>query len=205
MTIHTFGDSHCHSAMPSYVNSHHIGPLLCYSFGKDRLGRIDIRNFGVKNGDSIIFCLGEIDCRCHIHKYVNATKSFQIIINDIVDNYMEAIKINIVESRLHFKHVCVYNVVPPVEKHNTADHPMYPYAGSDAERKQYVEYFNQRLIEKCKEFNYLFFDVYKNYVDANGFLCKDLSDGTVHIQNGKYVEEFIQTHITSSDPHAGGK
>ena len=51
----------------------------------------------------------------------------------------------------------------------------------------------------------LFHRLKKNYVDANGFLRKDLSDGTVHIQNGKFVKDFIQAHLTSSDPHEDDK
>jgi hypothetical protein len=64
---------------------------------------------------------------------------------------------------------------------------------TDEERKQYVLYFNKKLKEKCIENNYIFFDIYNNYIDENGFLRKDLSDGSVHIGNGIYINNF--THL----------
>ena len=33
MRIHTVGDSHSHCAWPDYVIPHHLGAILCYSFG----------------------------------------------------------------------------------------------------------------------------------------------------------------------------
>lgn len=134
MSIHTFGDSHSYNGWSGIIN-HHLGPILCHSFGKEILNRCDIRNFNIKNGDTIIFCMGEIDCRCHIHKHVNETNSYEDIINKIVDDYFEAIKLNIVISQLKLKNVCIYNVVPPIQKYNTYENPEYPYVGTDDTRK----------------------------------------------------------------------
>ena len=127
MTIHTIGDSHCWYG----TIQHHLGPTLCYSFGVEKLKRCDIRNFGINNGDTIIFCLGEIDCRCHVHKHITDTNTYQNIISNIVDNYFEAIELNVVVSQLTFKNIGVYNVVPPIQKHNTWENPEYPYLGTD--------------------------------------------------------------------------
>ncbi len=68
MRIHTVGDSHSHCAWPDYVIPHHLGAILCYSFGKEKLERCDLRELDIEDGDTVIFCFGEIDCRCHIHK-----------------------------------------------------------------------------------------------------------------------------------------
>jgi hypothetical protein len=194
MSIHTIGDSHCGFGW-SGVIKHHLGPLLCYSFAKEKLNRCDIRKFNIKHGDTIVFCLGEIDCRCHIHKYITNTTSYQDIIKSLVDHYFKAIKLNVFVSKIKFKNVCVYNVVPPIQKYNTAENPEYPYLGTDLERKQYVLYFNEKIKEKCIEHKYIFFDIYNNYIDENGFLKKDLSDGNVHIKNGIYISNFIKQHL----------
>lgn len=191
MSIHTIGDSHSYNGWTG-ITHHHIGPLLCYSFGKEKMNRCDIRNFDIKDGDTIIFCFGEIDCRCHIHKHVTDTTTYQSIINNIVHNYFEAIELNVTISQLNMKNVCVYNVVPPIQKHNTLENPDYPYLGTDEQRKQYVLYFNEKLKEKCVEKKYVFFDVYNHYIDDNGFLKKELSDGNVHIRNGMYISQFIK-------------
>lgn len=89
----------------------------------------------------------------------------------------------------------IYNVVPPIQKHNTLESPEYPYLGTDEERQAYVLYFNEKLKTKCIEYNFLFFDVYSNYTDSNGFLNKSLSDGNVHIGNGTYLKQFIENNL----------
>lgn len=82
MSIHTFGDSHAsdiHSGWKDCDNikAHHIGSILCYSFGKNNLKRCNIRRFNINDGDSVIFCFGEIDCRCHIHKHITNSRSYK--------------------------------------------------------------------------------------------------------------------------------
>ena len=192
MSIHTIGDSHSLNGWNEIIQKHYLDGLLCYSFGKEKLNRCDIRNFNIKDGDTIIFCLGEIDCRCHIHKHITETTGYQDIINNIVDNYFEAIELNVSISQIKLKNICVYNVVPPIQKYNTSENPQYPYLGTDEERKKYTLYFNKKLKEKCIENKYIFFDIYNNYTDENGYLKKNLSDGNVHIRNGIYITNFIK-------------
>ena len=197
--IHTIGDSHafkhtCLDEKTSKVVQHHLGPVLCYSFGREKLNRCDIRRFNVKEGDSIVFCLGEIDCRCHVYKHVSNEVSYQNVIDYITDNYFEAIKLNVDVCQVKLRNVCVYNVVPPPQKYNTKEDPVYPFLGSDDERKSYVLYFNKKLKENCEKYGYVFLDVYDHYTDENGFLIKDLSDGNVHLRDKSRVRDFILKH-----------
>jgi hypothetical protein len=74
MTIHTIGDSHSGHGWSNIIN-HPLGAVLCYSFGQKKLNICNICKFNIKDGDTIVFCLGEIDCRCHIHKYITETIS----------------------------------------------------------------------------------------------------------------------------------
>lgn len=193
MSIHTIGDSHSYNGW-SGVMSHHLGPTLCYSFGKEKLNRCDIRRINIKNGDTIVFCLGEIDCRCHIHKHITDAITYQDIINNIVNDYFDAIELNVSVSQVKLKNVCVYNVVPPVKKINVWENPEYPYLGTDEERKKYSLYFNEKIKEKCIEKKYIFFDVYNDYADEDGFLRIELSDGNVHIADGEYITNFIKKY-----------
>ena len=196
MTIHSFGDSHAYFGLKDCnIEAHYTGPILCYSFGKEKLNRCDIRRFGVKNDDSVIFCFGEIDCRCHIHKHITNATSYAMIIDEIVHNYIHAIKINIENCKVKLKKVCIYNIVPPIQKYNTEENPDYPYLGSDEERKKYVLYFNKCLKENCEENNWIFFDVYDSYIDNNGFLNKKLSDGNVHIRDSSFLKEFMNNYL----------
>jgi hypothetical protein len=107
----------------------------------------------------------------------------------MVDKYLDAIK----QSTLQFPNskICIYNIVPPVKKDTVINNPDYPFLGSDEERKQYVLYFNEKLKQKCKEF--IFFDIYDKYTDSDGYLNKSFSDNHVHIIDGVFIKEFIET------------
>lgn len=189
VTFHTFGDSHSFFGWNKIKNikCHHIGPILCYSFGQNRL-RIDITNktYEVNKGDIICFCLGEIDCRCHIQKYINIQK-YEEIIDKIIANYFKSISLFNVDNK-----ICIFNVVPPVEKNNVVENKDYPFLGTDDDRKKYVLYFNKILKEQCKHHNYIYIDVYNDYIDNNGYLKKDLSDGNVHIKNPVFIENVLK-------------
>lgn len=200
MTIHTFGDSHASNTISGWkmcdnVVSHHINSTLCFSFGRDKLKRCNISKYNLQDGDIVIFCFGEIDCRCHVFKHIKKNVTYQEIIDDIVCKYIDAIKINIQNCGAKLKEICIYNVVPAVQKHNTPECKSVPYLGSDEERKSYVLYFNKRLKEECDLNNWIFFDIYDKYVDKNGFLNKKYSDGVVHIKDGIYLKEFINAHL----------
>ena len=45
----------------------------------------------ITGNDMFVFCLGEIDCRCHIKKQISETKSWKQVIMDMVDLYIKAI------------------------------------------------------------------------------------------------------------------
>jgi hypothetical protein len=201
MSIHTFGDSHSLLGW-NYCNNiivHHIGPVLCYSFGKEKLNRCDISKFGVKDDDTVIFCFGEIDCRCHIYKHVTKNNTYKMIIDDIVNNYVDAIKINVNKCNVKLKNICIYNVVPPPQPSLTAlgGPSDYPYRGNDEERKSYILYFNNCLKQKCIENDWIYFDIYNSYIDDYGFLSTKLSDQTVHIQNGIFLRQFINKYLVN--------
>lgn len=198
--IHIIGDSHASNKISGWkdcknIISHHIGAVLCYSFGRDKLKKCDITKFNIKRGDSIIFCFGEIDCRCQINKYITKDKTYKNIINEIVDNYLIAIKLNIKKLNVKLNKIYIYNVVPPVRKKNVSENPEYPFLGSDEDRKKYVLYFNEILKQKCLNNNFGFFNIYEYYTCKDGFLIQKYSDGNVHIKNGIFLQKFINENL----------
>ena len=73
-----------------------------------------------------------------------------MIIDDLIYNYIDAIKNNLYNCKIKLKHICIYNVVPPVNKYNTQENKDCPYLGSDEERKQYVLYIYQAFLNIMK-------------------------------------------------------
>ena len=199
MTIHTFGDLHSSSGWEycDNVQTHHLGPILCYSFGIEKLNRCNISNFNIKDNDSVIFSFGEIDCRCHIQKYITKDNSYKDIINKIIDNYVDAIKVNISNCKVKLKYISIFNIPPTPYKESikNQDKAKFPLLGTDEERKIYRLYFNKCLDLKCKENNWIFFNIYNYYIDENGFLNNILSDKNVHIKDGTFLKYFIDNYF----------
>ena len=193
MVLHTFGDSHCQwgwNCIPNVI-SHHFGPKLCFSIGRD--GIYIQTGYNVSNGDTVIFSFGEVDCRCHIHKHITTDNDYTKIIDAIVTNYFVQIKkaVDVFDTLT----TAIYNIVPPIQKYNTPEDPDYPFLGTDEERKEYVLYFNYKLKQMCAEYNFIFIDVYNDYSDNNGFLNKSLSDGKVHIGDAQYLRLFVENNL----------
>src|SRR5690606_28868680 len=111
----------------------------------DGRGLVDLRRYGVRAGDVIIFCFGEIDCRCHVHKFA---PDWQENINRNVTAYLAAIA----EQSADFPdlNVMVFNVPPPARKRSDRENPEFPFVGSDDQRLAYTTYMNGRIAEGCR-------------------------------------------------------
>ena len=204
MKVHTIGDSHSSFGWPAdMIISHGLGPCLCYSFGKDPFARCKFTEYGIRDGDVVIFCLGEIDCRCHIYKHVSGTLSYQSIINEIAVAYLSAIKALVSASGLKDLRIYVYNIVPPVHKALVPNNPEFPFLGTDQDRLQYALYFNAVLRRLCTD-DIGFFDIYSKYSDSTGFIRYELSDYMVHIKDGTYIREHLN-NILISIPRVGNQ
>jgi hypothetical protein len=190
MQIHTVGDSHSYAGWDQLneIQCNHIGPVLAFSFGRDKLERCNIKQLGVNENDIVIFCFGEIDCRAHVHKHISPDKNYKTIIKEIVAAYMDGVAAN--AAQYTNLHICIYNVVPPPEYY-IDENVDFPMRGTSSERKQYVQYFNRILANECKKRNYIFLNTYKYYSTKNGFLNMDLSDGAVHIKNCKPLKRIL--------------
>jgi hypothetical protein len=160
---------------------------------QDILKRLNLKSYPIKSGDIVVFCFGEIDCRCNIAKHVTSENTYQNIIDTMVDKYLKSVKLNV--SQFDSIITMIYNVVPPVSIFNTVVDEKYPFLGTDDERKHYVTYLNSKLKEKCPEYGFVFIDIYDKYACINGFLNKDLSDGHVHIRDGKYIKDFMFNYL----------
>ena len=182
-TIYTVGDSHAWHAwlkVPDVITGT-VGPMLMYSFGCDKS---ILTNF-IPLDAILCFCWGEIDCRCHVHKY----QPWQQTIDSLVKKYLEVVDLNVVgrDSKL----VWIYNVVPPV--YNAIESPTFPFLGTIEERVRYVKYMNNKL----RGTKYTFVDIYDACSTSGGFMKPEDSDGHVHLENEKYINEWIENNVVS--------
>lgn len=193
--LHTIGDSHGGGVtgllgafdQVGGVTHHHLGPRLMHSVGRDGL---DLRAHGIADGDTVICCFGEIDCRCHIHKF---GPDYRRTIAATVGRYVQALLVNL--DRLPHLRLCLYNVPPPIRKAGKPESPVYPYLGTDEERLAYVTCMNQHLAEQCERYGLIFVDVAREYADEQGFLRDYQSDGNVHIVDPVPLRRFLDLHL----------
>ena len=199
-TLHTFGDSHAskeHGSwdsskmnLPIEIKANWLGPKLMYSFGLDN--KTLFSHNTVSEGDIVVFCFGEIDCRCHVGKYA---PNWRENIDLLVSNYFSSIQRTV--KQYDDLTVAINSVVPPIEREHPRNLWMLPYLkhtpsiGTDLDRVEYTKYMNLRLAEYCLRYDYVFIDTYKDYSDDNGFLIEELSDKNCHIANPIYVSNFI--------------
>ena len=95
ITLHTYGDSHAThfggwdgvTIDTIRISTNHLIGKLAYSFGRDKIQVVK----GVNENDIILFCFGEIDCRCHINKY---EPDWKLSIDNLIDTYFDTIKLN---------------------------------------------------------------------------------------------------------------
>lgn len=202
MKIHTFGDSHSntgwHSLPVTYnIQRNHLGPKLAFTLGREKTNLLNLNNYNISSDDVVVFCFGEIDCRCHVHKHITPDMTYMHVVENIVDLYINAVCEIIDQSKIKPKRTCVYNVVPPVNPgiKTKCLNRDFPFIGSDHERKQYITYFNSLLKQKCKKHDFIFIDIYSDYADSQGFLNIKLSDRSVHIGNPCHLKKFIDAYI----------
>ena len=176
--IQTIGDSHCWNAwlkIPGVITNT-MGPMLMYSLGLSKPILVN----KIPKDDTVIFCWGEIDCRCHVHKF----QPWKETIDKLVKNYLDAIRVN---AEIN-KNILIFNVVPPPRKEGAQENLAFPFLGSDEERLSYVKYMNKKLSES----EFVFIDVYDKYADSDGFLNMEYSDNHVHIADPIFIIEWLK-------------
>jgi hypothetical protein len=195
--IYTFGDSHSYHGWQdvlidgrNIITTKQFFSKTCSYFGFAKLNLVDIKNLGVRNGDIVCFVFGEIDCTCNIHKY---QEMYEEVIDKIASNYFAAIKSN--ADQFSELLVIVVSITPPIAKvrykADTHTDSIFPILGEDEDRKKYVRYMNLKLKERCADYGYEFLDIHDIHCDENGLLITSLSDGFIHIESPRYIQESL--------------
>ena len=202
--IHTFGDSHSSFGWRKIdgVKVHHLGPKLMHSL------KTDFYKHGkISDEDCLIFCFGEIDVRCHIHKHIS-DKNYKNLISSMCNDYLS--KILEIKKDNEIKNVFIYNILPTRRVDSKEPYVLdcksyqvydeekakpFPFIGSDEERKLYTFSMNNKLKELSQLNEIGFIDVLSQYSDQDGYLNMNLSDGTVHINDEKHLKNYLNSHL----------
>ena len=137
----------------------------------------------VPNDAVLVFCWGEIDCRCHVHKF----QPYKECIDELVKNYAEHVRFHAITH----PNLWIYNVVPPPKRDEKSENCSggFPFLGTNEDRLKYVLYMNERL----KKTGIPFIDLYSKYCDEEGYLRNDVTDDHVHVSDEKPLIEWMNS------------
>lgn len=191
-TIHTIGDSHCAFSFRGSDDEdailypreegllkvplviHYLGSKTMHSFGINGCEEKFLE--GIKEGDFLVFCFGEIDVRCHIYNQEHEKgRVLDEVLSVLVDNYES--QILSISKNLKVQPV-IFGITPPVRE-LTVDG--YPSVGPFEERVAYTKRLNKRLEQVAKEKGILYFDVFDEYSLDDGTMNMKYSDNQMHI------------------------
>lgn len=130
---------------------------------------------------NLIISVGEVDVRCLFKKQVDKyLRQEDEIISELVSRYFNFLKRQKKNNNLY-----VMSVLPPS---NNEEH------GHVSDRIRHTKKINEKIKEKCIEYNYNYLNVYDLYVTENGTLNPDLSgQNDVHIHDNQKVKDLLSS------------
>ncbi len=200
--IHIFGDSHANFNFSkikySNVKNNYKNSITMHRVGRDKKKFINFNSYSINDNDIIIYQFGEVDCRCHIGKQLLLNRNLEEVINELVINYIDSIKINM-DGYNNLK-IIICNVPPTMNQqyfeniYGPITHE-FPFIGTNLERANYTIKVNEMLKNKCEENNFIFLDYYNFYKNENGTIKTELTDNICHIVENNYILEKLYSII----------
>ena len=182
-TIHVIGDSH--SNFFTYIPGckiHHIGPRTMFGLRNGipvtpvQRVPLDMRNYGAKPGEYVVYVFGEIDVRTHIGRIRDLQqKGLDEVLDDLVTTYLDIIQ---GVSEISLTQPIISSVVPPSD---LDVNPEYPFYGTLQDRVIIQQALNKKLEVACAQKNILYLNYAHHYTTPVGSLNHAMSDGHVHI------------------------
>lgn len=172
------------------VIPHHVGPWTMHRIARD--GMQDQPTF-FGQGDSMIFCFGEIDVRCHIKKQaLEQQRGPEEVIAELAKDYIGSLQ-KFGQTRTDLK-LFVLSVVPPARAEHIAPLAGFPVIGTDQERASFTRTLNERLEQHCNDVGIGYIDIHTPYADEDGMLPRSLADVcSIHIADTRYVRRALET------------
>jgi hypothetical protein len=204
LPIFTIGDSH---AVWSFAIdglkyprvAHSIRIATPYSWTMHRVGRdnTDFTALGLPKESIMLLSFGWIDINFqHIDKQITLGRNLDEIIDTLVNAYINVLIQNRNRGQ---KYIGVMNVIPPTtDDDKTIFTEALPDGPSSIEiRVLFTKKMNFLLKQKCSEFNLLYLNLHDAYVNEDGSLKKDLSDGNVHLRTFVHHDKCFDEMISS--------
>ncbi len=200
-SLHVIGDSHVKFIFRSTpgIKVHYLGPVTMHRVARDGRGFLRLRDLDVHDRDVVVWCLGEIDVRCHIlHQVRLQNSTTESIVRKLAETFL--LSVAAIQRDADAPQTIVLAVIPPTDQVNNRD---FPLVGSLKERIEARTLLNKALEENCSARGFHFLDPFPPFTDPIGALKESMSDGNVHC--GPAFASIVVDQVTKlSDPWLSG-
>jgi hypothetical protein len=176
--MHVVGDSHAkfnfRDAGEFIV--HYLGPVTMHRVGRDGRSLVRAVDLHVHDGDTVVWCLGEIDVRCHIVRQAERqNETVRGIVGRLAESFLHSVQD--IQRDASGLQTIVLAVIPPTDQVTNEE---FPTVGSLPERIKVRNLLNEALRRGCLSLGFRFLDPFPRFADSTGALKADMSDGNVH-------------------------
>lgn len=203
--IFVIGDSHATYSFsingityPRVTHSLRIATPNSWTMHKVGRDNIDFTCIGFPKESIMLLSFGWIDINFqHIDKQITLGRNVDEIIDTLVNGYINILIQNRDRGQ---KYIGVMNILPPTtDDDKTIFTSVLPDGPSSIEiRANFTKKMNYLLKQKCIEFNLLYLNLHDAYVNDDGSLKKEFSDGNVHLKtfiyHDKCFDEMFSTY-----------
>lgn len=197
--INCLGDSHVSSfanqpklikenqySSNNSIHSYRFGPYLAYNLPEKQNVIFEAKK--IPKNENILFCFGEIDCRAQVKRISeNTGKSANVVIDEIVKNYLSAI------DSVGNENAILFSVTPELK-----EKPHWYYykdhlesfdcpKGSLPERKSYKELFNLKIKEEAEKRGFKYVSIYNELLDKKGTPKEVYYLDDIHLESKKVM------------------
>ena len=197
--IYIYGDSHANRSFKNIklpVIDRHHNSITMFRIGRDNVIINFNKNEKLSETDIIVLSYGEVDCRCHIQRQVNAGRNEDDVINELVHKYFQTIQNNVVQKCK----IIIVGIIPTTKQeeyerlHGPIKHE-FQFVGTDEDRVRFTNKVNNKLEEYAQAHNYVYFNPYAYYARPDGTLKFELSDTIGHLRDNSYFLERFYDYV----------
>lgn len=188
------------SRVPPLLFSHHAGGVTMHKAGRPGVLQTWARDYRVRDGDTVVWVVGEIDVRCHImrqHEYVG--RDLEEVIGTLVAGFVSAM----VELQLAYPHLTqvAFAPIPPLDNPGYQSEA-FPVHGTIDERIACRSRLVAALSAACREHGFLFLDIGPLVATPRGDLAWAKSDRFCHLTHGFQPEILERLYALLDAPPA---
>jgi hypothetical protein len=177
-SLHAVGDSHAKFMFghaPGF-HLHRLGPVTMHRLARDGREFLRLHDLGIHDRDGVVWCLGEIDVRCHIVRQAQLrTCGTRQVAAELAEGFLRSVA-EIQRDAAGLRTI-ILAVIPPTDQVRNDE---YPTVGTLQERVEARMLLNDALRSGCRARGFRFLDPFDAFTDSSGALKESMSDGNVH-------------------------